>query len=503
MSTAVDIAHLHGFLQRARAARFSVSPEDYLVAESFVKHRQDLSFRDIGLGLSAMLAVDRDSFQALVNIWNAPQGGKDAGKTGQGGSGSRVTHQPRWVIAAGFVAILAIFVSVILPVLLDETPDPIIYIDPKQEDISFKPTLQTGVNWQRAPVPAIEARDIEVRYLSDTVRNDSRVVAIAAALAAFGLLIAVLPLLTAGRRKSALAQQMHDALHQREVLAEAAEQDQVKLSVPYVVKYRPPFAEALAIDASAILARLFDGLPSEGIDAPVTVQHSIMAGGRFSPVYEMRRTARVLTIFVDVQKGDHAWLKSVNWLLDVWRRQGIQFIRYDFGFSPNRLRQEGDLSFQELDVVARRSVGGPLLILSEEIARPSHGRVSDWLPQLSAWPQIAWVDTNPIPSAERGAEKRHIERLERKGLTRFPFTGEGVVSAALYFASDGESEAIEFPPLAPVSQVEIALEKWALLSARARSELGSVASYSAAFSRVACRVARCALYRKIDAMGGT
>ena len=233
------------------------------------------------------------------------------------------------------------------------------------------------------------------------------------------------------------------------------------VGVPYHIEHKLPFDATRADDAATILGRLLHGDPGTDLDVAPTIDRTIAAGGRIDPVFARSSRREVLVVLVDGEDG-HPYLDGVELILERWRRGGLAFDRFDYSWEPSKLRRWPGGQPTDLDTLARRSEGRPLLVFSRMIRPHNIHRELGWLRRLEAWPVRAWVDLDPRTLGERAGEPA----LERVALTlrRFPWTGEGLVHCARFLAARGAG--VRPPrelPLAPV-RPEV-LERWAACAA--------------------------------------
>ncbi|MEM9457322.1 MAG: SUMF1/EgtB/PvdO family nonheme iron enzyme [Myxococcota bacterium] len=232
----------------------------------------------------------------------------------------------------------------------------------------------------------------------------------------------------------------------RAAMAKAAERDRVyrlaharQLGTPYHVEPSPPLSPEVIEDAATLLARLAEERPGYDLDIELTIERTTDTGGRFDPVFLPIRQSVRLVVWVDVETGHHPDLHRVEWLLQQWRRGGLDFVRYDFEFQPGLLRENGHGLPKSIAELVARHEGAPLLILSRWVRPEDYGGRLGWLEEIMGWPNRAWLDLDPRPAEERSPEVLALRAtMVGSGLSRFAFTEFGLLACARLLVSGGE-----------------------------------------------------------------
>ena len=202
-----------------------------------------------------------------------------------------------------------------------------------------------------------------------------------------------------------------------------------------------------------------------------TLDRTIGAGGRFIPVLEPRRSREDVLVLVDIEKGDHPWLGGFTRVLDAWRSQGVNLVRYSFRFNPSTLEEQDTRESIRVDELARRTEGLPCILFSRRLSWEGMKGTASWVSQLEAWPRRVWIDPEPRHVSELHQERRRtVQRLEAVRLPRFGLSAEGVMNAVRWLATEGDAQnrsaERRVPTLPPRgSPLDEALRKWALAAA--------------------------------------
>ncbi len=234
--------------------------------------------------------------------------------------------------------------------------------------------------------------------------------------------------------------------------------------IPYFVERFAPFDEGRMDGAASILARI--GAEARGFELDVvrTVQRTLDLGLP-APVMQATHAARELLVLVDVEHGGHPFFDGVEWLLTRWRRSGLHFVRFDFAHRPARLETWPERLAFDLDEVARRTEGMPMMLFSRGVELAYEHQVpAPWLERASAWPLRVFVDLDPrVPSERNSAERKALAEMRDRGFLRVPFTPDGLDAAVRHLAGAraGAGRVIE-EPLAPLADIniEVAIARW-------------------------------------------
>jgi len=282
------------------------------------------------------------------------------------------------------------------------------------------------------------------------------------------LLLGLPPLLAllAARWWHAIAEyrgDLHAANQRAEAARRQAHAESTVLSTPYHIERMPPFDLARADDAATILGRLTHGEAGHELDVPPTIARTIAAGGRPDPAYARGGRREVIIVLVDTETGGHPYLDGVEQILARWHQGGLVIDRFDYGRVPTRLRRWPDARPVDLEQLARRSEGRPLLVFSRMASARDYGGDLDWLRTLSAWPVRAWIDLDPRLAGER-PDPSILTHLAAAGLRRFPWTGADLVLCARFLAARGEGVCPRAERPVPTADPDI-LWKWAACAA--------------------------------------
>lgn len=279
-----------------------------------------------------------------------------------------------------------------------------------------------------------------------------------------GLLVSVL-LLTFGARW--LASPALRRLRLRAQRANLREKSRGSHVIYHIPRHLPFSAEI--IDAAAtMLGYVPGGEGGRDLDIDATIDATSRAVGRVVPVMQPGLVRRDLVILVQLGKSSaHPLLSPVEAILDRWRRAGLTYARHDFQAQIEDLRAHPRRTPVALDALARRSEGCPLLIIAHSTDLVDKHRTAGWLRHLQSWPVRAMLDLDPRRNDELADTGEHDalasrNALDRAGLRRFSFTGEGLDALARYVSSGGRVQMVdEDPGLRSHAELAGPLAKWA------------------------------------------
>lgn len=282
--------------------------------------------------------------------------------------------------------------------------------------------------------------------------------------ALLGLLVSAL-LLTFGARWLATP-----ALRRLRLRAERADL-RAKSRGSHVIYHVPrhlPFSAEIIDAAATMLGHVPGGEGGRDLDIDATIDATSRAVGRVVPIMQPGLVRRDLVILVQLGKSSaHPLLGPVEAILDRWRRAGLTYARHDFQAQIDDLRAHPRRTRVALDALARRSEGCPLLIIAHSTELVDKHGTAGWLRHLQSWPVRAMLDLDPrrndelADAGERDALASRLA-LDRAGLRRFSFTGEGLDALARYVSSGGRVQmAEEDPGLRSCAELAGPLAKWA------------------------------------------
>lgn len=207
----------------------------------------------------------------------------------------------------------------------------------------------------------------------------------------------------------------------------------------YLVPAVPIAPLSVLEDAANLLGRLYRAEHGIELDVDATLDATLQSGGRLQPIYAPRRVARELLVFIDVETGPYPLLEPFLRVLDYWERIGVPIVRMRFSRWPGRLSPERELRSLGLRDVARSHETAILLVFSRQLRPPQdHEDAFDWIEEIGAWPLRAWIDADPRTYRQRSQmECYDLERIEKSGLLRFPFSKDGLLAVSRFFAAEG------------------------------------------------------------------
>ena len=478
------------FLDRLRADRIAaVAVDDYIDALKIARrlYGQEVNSqarRDLRSALASLLATDREQWNGITALADEffpdhADGGSAVADIPLDHQGAVASHAasrrarfvswflnlPRWAILVAALLLLLGAVGALLTLVPDPEASP-----PPKETVG-RPLPVERPTWTRIATSEVNS-DVEVPIASG---DDSAppslwiVIATSALLLFFGASWVQLPGRARAKQDAEAKRRTEEAFATRRELSKAAEESGASRRLVYHVMRIPPMREDAAADAATILSRTYGDALSPDLDIDRTIDATIDAGGRFSPVHARRVTSRGVTVLVDAERQGHPWLQDVEWLLERWRALGVHFDRYLFRFDPYHLFTDRERLPLTLEKLSRRSEGEPLLIISRKLTATGFRRGARWVAFKECWPIRAWLDPSPLSLQELPRPYRaEISKLRHFGLQRFPFTEAGVVALATFLSSSGVGVKAPAAPQLPDlhdSVIAQAVEKWALFSA--------------------------------------
>ena len=394
------------------------------------------------------------------------------------GIGRGLRHAPRQLWIGGIVTVLAIGVAVPLyhlakpePPVIEgpnenppsETPDP---STPREDDFILRrfDTPSTRVDFHTPPTadPGILATLGGLAFI----------------LFALGLRWVGLGPVVAAAQQRQLGETRRASHARRHRLEEAKAAAGRPIEVRYKVEQHLPVARQAVLDSADYLGRLVRQEQGVTLDARATLDRTVAAAGRFSPMLEARRIRHEVLVLVDVEEGDHPWLGGFRRLLEAWRAQGVVSRCWEYHFLPDSLIEGETGETLRIGELARLTEGLPLILFSRHPRLDARRGRASWPDHLAAWPCRAWLDPDPRQPAELTPDRRRaVARLERLGLHRFQLDDVGVVELARWLAAEGEGSrgAIRRAPSLPRwaagadqeadAALAEALRRWALAAA--------------------------------------
>ena len=281
-------------------------------------------------------------------------------------------------------------------------------------------------------------------------------------------LISVLPAVEAQRLKE-IAERQDRTNAERKRLEEEKAAAGKALEVRYQVKKYLPISLQATLDSSEILGRLSNTTTGYGLDSEATLQRTIEAGGRFTPMPDARVQLHELVVLVDVEEGNHPWLNGFLRVLEAWKTQGVRLLCYEFHMNPDSLVDLASGRPLLVDELARRTEGLSLLVFSRQLDLTGREGEAKWIGQLNAWARCGWLDPDPRgPDRLAPPRKQVIFQLQRLGLPRFHLSDRGLVGLASWLKDrggdrPGRSE-LALPHHQDDPKLAEALRQWALVA---------------------------------------
>ena|GEM_PF-4130592 len=290
--------------------------------------------------------------------------------------------------------------------------------------------------------PLQEAEELSIRSQPETIGALTAFVLLGFSLALLGFrclgLLAAVPL----RVRDQVAARERDTEGRRARAEEDFAERGGRLMIPYHVDTRLPLAAGAVLDSAEWLGRLSRNEPGRLLEPVHTVKRTVAAGGRFTPVMADAGRRHEVLLLIDVEQGDHPWLGGFWQVVNLWRRQGVSLMIYEFQTLPQFVVDPVTRQGIALESLARRSQGMPLIVFSRRLSPFAlAGARAPWLSALRAWPVKAWIDPEPLPPERRSANRlRELALLVSLGLARFSLTEEGLLGLARWLASEGEGK---------------------------------------------------------------
>lgn len=238
--------------------------------------------------------------------------------------------------------------------------------------------------------------------------------------------------------------QMKSQREAEAALAKEAREKGQLLRPSYRVEPILPISRSAAEDCATLLGRLADKERGVDLDVLQTMDATMRAGGRFTPVLTPRQAAGEVLVLIDDEERDYPWLSTVLALIELWKRQGVRLSVYTYGNPfPHYLDEYPRTQHESraLSDVAREHGGAALLLISRRLSVEGFAGDVDWTQELAPFPQRAWIDPDPRPKAELRARAKSIAVLEAQRLVRYPLTDEGVAAAVRQLVTEHETAA--------------------------------------------------------------
>lgn len=198
-------------------------------------------------------------------------------------------------------------------------------------------------------------------------------------------------------------------------------------------------------------------LPSAQLDLPATVQASVRAAGRFTPVHRPRRVSRHLVVLIERSRPGDPLATLSHRLVQALAQEGVLVQLYEFErdirwltpWAPERAhRIEGQAMRQQrrlpLSALEPLHVGCGLLVCSDGqgLIDPRSGRLCEWVARsLAAWPDRALL--TPALPAQWGESEDELAGAEGSFLV-VPALSAALPVVAQWF----QGQWCELPPLA-------------------------------------------------------
>lgn len=237
-----------------------------------------------------------------------------------------------------------------------------------------------------------------------------------------------------------------------------------------------PFDRTVLEDSAGLLGRTYRQCRGLDLDIDASLRATIEAGGRALPIYVPYRRMREILILIDFESGGNPWLSGFLRVVEFWQRQGIPLTVLRFSRRPDRLQSLDSRQSLALHDLARTHDGAAVLLFSRNLSISGITETATGQKELASWPEDllpwslrVWLDPDPRPLSERHPEQRRaIVWIEQHGLTRFPYTADGLLAFARYVAAEGIGVVPpQWPslPSASSARLRAALKRWAAVAA--------------------------------------
>ena len=510
----VDPRSLAAFLDQVHRQVTRLGPREHLAVERLLRARRgDWPPAELRAALASLLARGREDWQRVATLFDRWVGDDDEEEPGgasggtprtstnvvgferpglrhrlrrgwqrlRSGIGRGLRKAPRQLWIGGIVTVLAIGIAVPLYQLAKpETPEivePAEGPSPEPKPIDPSPTPREDEFVLRR----LDSPSTRIDFQTPPTADPATLAALggfAFVLFALGLRWVGLGAVVETARQHRLDENRRTSHAHRHQLEEAKAAAGRPIEVRYKVERHLPVARQTVLDSAEYLGRLVRREQGVELDARATLDRTVAAAGRFSPVAADRRIRHEVLVLVDLEEGDHPWLGGFRRLLEAWRAQGVVSRCWEYHFLPDSLIEGETGETLRIGELARLTEGLPLILFSRHPRLDARRGRASWPDHLPAWPCRAWLDPDPRQPAELTPDRRRaLARLERLGLHRFQLDDVGVVELARWLAAEGEGSrgAIRRAPPLPRRVVAAdqgagaalaeALRRWALAAA--------------------------------------
>ncbi|MCW3474180.1 hypothetical protein [Limobrevibacterium gyesilva] len=395
-----------GFL-RVQGFRYGVGDELRVTALIARLHEAGIAVSDAAAAsrwFGPVLCRNADDQQRLASLladWAAQQQGVPPPAAASAPAAAGILRNRArlpWLVAAAFVALLALGAAVVRwgPDLMPAPPVPVAPAAPAP-----------------APAPSAAAAAWLVDFLPW-----HRLGAAAAVLAIFaGILI------TRGRQRAALL---------RTLVPRDAKAATMPISVTGLQLFRPGALKAALADL-----RRHRPEPAEWLDGRASVRATVAAAGFVRLVPGQRPALPEHLLLVDMAGTDDLLGALADLILARLREGNVAVERFDYHGDPRRLRrideQGKPAGTVDLETLRAEYPRHRLLVLSDlaSFSDAETGRMRDWVDDLRGWPEIAAL--TPLPANQWGPRERDLVRL---GFGVVEATPSGVAELARLFRID-------------------------------------------------------------------